>query len=421
MEILTKYQPLFIYNPKTRYFIVSGGRGSGKSYVVTLNILNLTYEVGHVILFTRWTLVSAHISIIPEFLEKIDLLNLHDDFEITQTEIVNRKTGSRILFRGIKTSQGTATANLKSISGVTTWVLDEAEELVDQDIFDRIDLSIRAIDKPNKVIMVMNPSFKSHWIYQNFVKHSRQDTTYIHTTYLDNAHNLSESFIEQAKRTRSENLHRYEHLFLGKWLDDAEGLLWNRSIIDRSRIDIKPQFARVVVSVDPAATAHSESDETGITVLGKDIAGNGYLIEDLSGKYSPNEWGKLVSQAVKNHNADCVVAEKNQGGDMVEAVIRQHDKTTRVKLVTATKGKYVRAEPIYSLYEANKIFHIGNFPILETQMVTFDPDKGKSPDRVDALVWGFTELMLGIQSNYQGKTHGNIKRNTGKSFYKDIL
>jgi PBSX family phage terminase large subunit len=400
MEILSKYKPLFVYNPSTRYFIVSGGRGSGKSYVVTLNILNLTYEVGHVILFTRWTLVSAHISIIPEFLEKIDLLNLHDDFEITQTEIVNKKTGSKILFRGIKTSQGTATANLKSISGVTTWVLDEAEELVDQDIFDRIDLSIRAIDKPNKVIMVMNPSFKSHWIYKTFIQNKREDTTYIHTTYVDNKNNLSQSFLDQAERVRQENQLRYEHLFLGKWLDDAEGLLWNRAIINRSRIEVKPELKRIIVAVDPAATANSESDETGITVQGLDHNGNGYVLEDLSGKYSPSEWSSVVNSAVTRWKADCIVAEKNQGGDMVESVLRTKDKTTRVKLVTATKGKFVRAEPIYSLYEQGKIYHVGNFPILEQQMITFEPDKGKSPDRVDALVWGFTELMLNNQYNF---------------------
>jgi PBSX family phage terminase large subunit len=422
LELLDVYKPLFINPPDNRYFLVTGSRGSGKSYVINLFLLNLTYEEGHVILFTRYTLVSAFISIIPEFVDKIELLGKQDDFDVTQSEIINKRTGSKILFRGIKTSSGINTANLKSIANVTTFVIEEAEELVDEEVFDRIDLSVRDKSHPNRVIMIMNPSYKSHWIYKRFVKNpDKLYCNHIHTTYLDNVHNLSESFIQAAERTKQENLLRYEHLFLGKWLEDAEGLLWNRSIIDRARIDIKPQFARVVVSVDPAATANSESDETGITVLGKDIAGNGYLIEDLSGKYSPNEWGKVVSQAVKNHNADCVVAEKNQGGDMVEAVIRQHDKTTRIKLVTATKGKYVRAEPIYSLYEANKIFHIGNFPILETQMVTFDPDKGKSPDRVDALVWGFTDLMLGIQGNYTGKTHGKTKRDTGKSLYQDIL
>jgi PBSX family phage terminase large subunit len=394
MPILTNYKPI-LYG-KSRYYLVTGGRGSGKSYSLNYLLLRLTYNKNHVILFTRWTMVSANISIIPEFIDKIELEGWHNDFTITQNEIVNNLTGSKILFRGIKTSQGTATANLKSIAGVTTWVLDEAEELVDEDIFGRIDLSVRSMDAPNRVIMVMNPSFKSHWIYKRFISEPRSDTTYIHTTYRHNLKNLSQSFIDQAERVKKENIHRYEHLFLGKWLDDAEGLLWNRIMIDRIRITQKPELVRIVVSVDPAATANLDSDETGITVLGKDINGKGYVLEDLSGKYSPNEWGKVVSQAVINWKADCIVAEKNQGGDMVENVIRQHDKQTRVKLVTATKGKYVRAEPVYSMYEQGKVFHVGNFPILERQMISFDPEKGSSPDRVDALVWGFTDLLLNV-------------------------
>jgi PBSX family phage terminase large subunit len=394
IELLDKYQPLFVDPPDTRYFLVTGSRGSGKSYTVTLFLLNLTYEEGHVILFTRWTLTSAFISIIPEFIDKIELMNKEKDFEITQSEIINKVTGSKILFRGIKTSQGTATANLKSIAGVTTFILDESEELMDEDVFDRIDLSIRAVNKPNRVILVMNPSYKSHWIYSRFVKQPRNDTSYIHTTYLDNVQNLSQSFVDQAERVKQENLHRYEHLFLGKWLDDAEGLLWSRPLLEKVKIVAKPILERIVVAIDPAASANLNSDETGIIVLGKDSQGKGYVLEDLSGKYSPNEWAKVASQAFTNWDADCIVAEKNQGGDMVESVLRSQNATARIKLVTATKGKYVRAEPIYSLYEQSKIFHVGSFPILEKQMVTFDPDKGKSPDRVDALVWGFTELML---------------------------
>jgi PBSX family phage terminase large subunit len=400
MAILTNYKPLFKYPNPTRYFLVSGGRGSGKSYSVTYSLLRLTYREGHIILFTRWTLVSAHISIIPEFIEKIESYGLADDFEITQTEITNKKTGSKILFRGIKTSQGTATANLKSIAGVTTWVLDEAEELVDEDIFDRIDLSIRAVDLPNKVILVMNPSFKSHWIYKRFIAKKRDDTTYVHTTFIENRKNLSQSFIDQAKRTRSENLHRYEHLFLGKWLDDADGLLWDRNIIERCRITVSPEFQRIVIGIDPAGTANADSDETGIIVCGIDKNKNGYVLEDLSGKYTPNQWAKLSIQAFKNWNADCIVAEKNMGHDLVEAVLRSEKFEGRVKLVTATKGKYVRAEPVYSFYEQGKIYHIGQFPILESQMITFDPEKGKSPDRVDALVWGFTELMMKKQLDF---------------------
>lgn len=394
MQILNNYKSLFVKNPHTRYFLVTGGRGSGKSYSVALMLLNLTYEKDNIILFTRWTMISAHISIIPEFLEKIEVMGVESDFDITQNEIVNNKTGSKILFRGIKTSQGTATANLKSIAGVTCWVLDEAEELVEEDVFDRIDLSIRAKDIPNRVILVMNPSYKTHWIYKRWVQEKRSDTTYIHTTYLHNLNNLSKSFIEQAERVKQTNPVRYNHLFIGDWLDDAEGLLWDRVMIERVRIKSKPELKRVIVAIDPATTSNSESDETGITVQGIDHNGKGYLLDDLSGKFSPNEWGTVASQAVRSWNADCIVAEKNQGGDMVESVLRQFDTKTRIKLVTATKGKFVRAEPIYSLYEQGNIFHVGNFPILEQQMITFDPDKGKSPDRADALVWGFTELML---------------------------
>jgi phage terminase large subunit-like protein len=271
---------------------------------------------------------------------------------------------------------------------------------MDEDVFDRIDLSIRAINKPNRVILVMNPSFKSHWIYSRFVKYPRDDTNYIHTTYLDNQTNLSKSFVEQAERTKRENLHRYNHLFLGHWLDDAEGMLWNRQIIERLRVANPPQLERIVVAVDPAASANLDSDETGIVVCAKDKIGNGYVLEDLSGKYTPSQWASVAVKAFERWNADCIVAEKNMGGDMVESVLRSQNTNARIKLVNATKGKYVRAEPIYSLYEQNKIYHVGQFPILESQMITFDPDKGKSPDRVDALVWGFTELLLGSKFTF---------------------
>ena len=393
MKLLAPYKSLFKKKPDKRYFLITGGRGSAKSFHVSLFLVNLTYESGHVVLFTRWTMTSAHISIMPEFLEKIEMLGIEEDFKISQKEIINIKTGSRIVFRGIKTSQGTATANLKSIQGVTTWVLDESEELTEQDIFDRIDLSIRQKDKANRVILVMNPSYKSHWIYQSFIKTKRNDTDYIHTSYEDNIDNLSQSFINQALQTKKQNVERYQHLFQGKWLEDAEGILWNRNIIERSRIDKKPDNLKICIAIDPATTSNANSDETGIVVVGKQDD-KFYILEDLSGKYSPNEWSKVATDAYKKWDADFYVAEKNQGGDMVEAVIRQNDKRNVVKLVTATKGKYLRAEPVYQLYENFKVHHVGHLPILERQMVTFNPNENKkSPDRVDALVYGVTYLI----------------------------
>ena len=220
----------------SRYFVVTGGRGSGKSYSINLLLTMLTYESGHTILFTRYTLTSAYISIIPEFIDKIETLGLHNDFHITKEEIVNLRTGSKILFKGIKTSSGDQTANLKSLQGVTTWILDEAEELVDEDTFDKIDLSIRSKDKQNRVILILNPTTKEHWIYKRFFENkgiqegsniTKGDTTYIHTTYLDNKENLSESFINQIEDIKRRRPEKYKHQILGGWLDKAEGVIFN--------------------------------------------------------------------------------------------------------------------------------------------------------------------------------------------------
>lgn len=219
----------------TRYFICTGGRGSSKSYSLNTFILMLTYEAGHTILFTRYTLTSAHVSIIPEFIEKIEIIDRFQDFHITKDEIINITTGSKILFKGIKTSSGTQTANLKSLAGVTTWVLDEAEELTDEDTFDKIDFSIRSKDKQNRVILVLNPATKEHFIYQKFFESKgveagsnivKGDTTYIHTTYLDNISNLSESFLNQIKTIKERRPDKYKHTILGGWLDKAEGVIF---------------------------------------------------------------------------------------------------------------------------------------------------------------------------------------------------
>ena len=226
----------------SRYFVITGGRGSGKSYSVNLFLLLLTYELGHTILFTRYTLTSAGVSIIPEFLDKIETFDLSNDFSITKDEIVNLKTGSKILFKGIKTSSGTQTANLKSLSGVTTWVLDEAEELTDEDTFDKIDYSIRAKGIDNRVILILNPTTKEHFIYQRFFENkgmqegsniTKGDTTYIHTTYLDNYENLSESFINQIEEMKVRRPQKFKHQILGGWLDKAEGVIFSNWTIGK--------------------------------------------------------------------------------------------------------------------------------------------------------------------------------------------
>ena len=232
IDLNQKYIPMF--KEPTRYFVVTGGRGSGKSFGVNVFLLNLTYEAGHKVLFTRYTLTSAGASIIPEFIEKIELMGVESDFRITKDEIINLTTGSSIMFKGIRTSSGNQTAALKSLSGVTTFVLDEAEELTDEDTFSKIDFSIRSKVKANRCILILNPTTKEHWIYQRFFMYPNVeagtngvhgDVTYIHTTYEDNKKNLSDSYLEQLYDLKKRNPQKFQHQILGGWLNKAEGTI----------------------------------------------------------------------------------------------------------------------------------------------------------------------------------------------------
>ncbi len=219
----------------SRYFVITGGRGSGKSFEVGRFITLLSFEQGHKILFTRQTMTSAHLSIIPEFKEKIELLKLEDMFSISKSEIKNKQSQSEIFFKGLKTSSGDQTANLKSLQGVTTWVLDEAEELVDEATFDKINLSIRSNDKQNRIVLILNPATKEHWIYKKFFEQegikegfngTKGNTTYIHTTYEDNIKNLGVSFLQEIEKIKIHNPDKYQHVILGGWLDKADGVVF---------------------------------------------------------------------------------------------------------------------------------------------------------------------------------------------------
>ena len=228
-----KFKPL--WESGCSIFIVTGGRGSGKSFAVGDFIENLTFQKGHTILFTRFTLTAAHISVIPEFQEKIDIENHKQYFHANKTDILNKATGSTIIFRGLKTASGNQTAALKSIQGLTTWVLDEAEELLDEGTFDKISDSIRQKGIRNRVLLVLNPSNKTHWIYRRFFEErgvnydftgEKDGICYIHTTYRDNIENLSDEFLQRVEWDRLNRYDRFRHHYLGQWLDAAEGVIY---------------------------------------------------------------------------------------------------------------------------------------------------------------------------------------------------
>jgi phage terminase large subunit len=180
-------------------------------------------------------MTSAHLSIIPEFQEKIQLLESEDKFEVTKTDIINKQSGSEIIFRGLKTSSGDQTANLKSLQGVTDWVLEEAEELTEEATFDKINLSVRQKGVQNRIIIIFNPTTKEHWIYKRFFEQAgveggfngvKGNVTYIHTTYEDNIEHLDQSFLDEVQRIKETNPKKYQHAILGGWLDKAEGVVF---------------------------------------------------------------------------------------------------------------------------------------------------------------------------------------------------
>jgi phage terminase large subunit-like protein len=218
------------------------------------------------------------------------------------------------------------------------------------------------------------------------------------TTY-DNASNLAKSFFEDVI-TDYEGTRLGRQELMGELLLDRPGALWNLEQLDMLRVDQAPEdLVRVAVAVDPAVTANDGSDETGIVVGGKAADGHGYLLGDYTIKGSPNEWATKAVQAYYEHDADCIVAEVNQGGDMVASTIHAVDKSVKVVSVRATRGKVVRAEPVAALYEQNKVHHVGTFSKLEDQMVNFTQDfdakkEGYSPDRLDAAVWLWVHLMV---------------------------
>ena len=233
LNLNPKYQSLF--QTKDRYVVITGGRGSGKSFAVTVFLALLTYEKDNRVLFTRYTMTSASMSIIPEFVEKLNLMGVIENFEVTKYEIKNKVTGSSIYFSGIKTASGDQTAKLKSISGVNTFVLDEAEELMEEDNFDKIDYSIRSKVSTNRVLLILNPTTKEHWVYQRFFQNrgiadgfngSKNGVTYIHTTYLDNVEHLSESFVKQVEEMKIRRPQKYQHQIMGGWLQKAEGVVF---------------------------------------------------------------------------------------------------------------------------------------------------------------------------------------------------
>lgn len=269
----------------------------------------------------------------------------------------------------------------------TVWIDELAKFQYPQKTWDNMEFGLRIGPNP-QVMITATP--RPIPIIKSLIKDP--DIRDVRGNSYENIENLSERYINRI-------LKRYEGTRLGKQeihghiLEDNPDALWTRKIIEDNRRNKFPELVRIVIAVDPEAKADEESSETGIIAIGICENNHGWVLDDNSLKGTPDQWGNAVVTAYNKYNADRIVAEVNQGGDMVKFVIHTVDDTVAYKDVHAAKGKHTRAEPVSALYEQGRIHHVGNFPELEDQLCEWVPGD-KSPDRLDALVWGVTELML---------------------------
>lgn len=279
---------------------------------------------------------------------------------------------------------------LRGFSGDTAWLDEFAKWDNPRDCWDNLQFGMREASADRPRILITTTPRPINILRE--IESLPSSVTVVGDSY-ENRINLDESwFTDVIERYAQTSLGRQE--VFADILDELPGALWTRENIEKKRIPRKPaELDRIVVAVDPAVTSKEGSDETGIVVVAT-AGDHGYVLEDLSGRKKPDKWARDAVEAYYRYSADRVVAEVNNGGDLVELTLRTVDKNVSYKAVHASRGKRVRAEPVAALYEQGRVHHVGLFSELEDQLCTHTPEEKDSPDRLDALVWGLTELML---------------------------
>lgn len=267
----------------------------------------------------------------------------------------------------------------------TVWVDELAKFQYPEETWDNIEMGLR-LGKDPKAIITTTP--RPIPLIKKLV--ADPDTVVTRGTTDENIGNLSEKFMERIyKKYAGTRLGRQE--LSGEILEDRQGALWKQALIEQYRVRVAPTLNRVVVAIDPEATSTEDSSETGIVIAGEGSNGHFYVMRDASLRATPNVWAAEAVNAYHDLEADRIIGEVNNGGEMIEAVIRNLDANVSYTAVRATRGKITRAEPISALYEQGRVHHVGCFPELEDQMANYTPGE-KSPDRMDALVWALTFL-----------------------------
>jgi predicted phage terminase large subunit-like protein len=263
-----------------------------------------------------------------------------------------------------------------------------------REVWDTAMLGMRLGRRP-RAIVTTTP--KPVPLIRDLLKREGRDVSVTRARTVDNAENLAPSFLSEiAGRYSGSRLGRQE--LDGELLEDTEGALWSRDLLEECRCEKAPTLRRIVVAIDPSVSVGADADECGLIVAGLGTDGAAYVLEDASGKMSPVDWARRAVALYRQHGADRMVAEANQGGAMVETTIRTIDANVSLKLVNASRGKIARAEPVSALFEQKRAHLVGSFPELEDELCTFTAGSSASPNRLDAMTWAVTELCLSSNS-----------------------
>ena len=372
-----------------RYKGAFGGRGSGKSHFFgEMAVERCILNPGARIVCVREVQKSLRESVKLLIEDKIETLGVGESFTIRRDDI-STPGGGLILFQGM---QDHTAESIKSLEGFDVAYVEEAQTMTARSL-EMLRPTIRK--EGSELWFSWNPRSASDPVDDFLRGNPPPEAVVVRANWRDNPW-FPAALETDRQFDEVNNPARYAHIWEGEYEPMAVGAIWDRLTIHNSRRDEAPRLTRVLVSIDPPISAEPGSDEAGIivTALGED--GRGYVLDDLSAQGSPKQWAERAVAAYDAYEADAIVAEVNQGGDMVKHTIRSVRPTVRVIEVRATRGKHVRAEPISSLYALGKVSHVGSFPKLENQMclMTAAGYEGEgSPDRVDALVWGLSELF----------------------------
>lgn len=296
-----KFEALFTPGALTRYTIITSGRAGGKSHAVSAALVNDTYNDDYNTLFTRYTMTSAHDSIIPEFKDKVELFGCEDDFEITAKDVINKVSGGAIMFRGLMVNKKSQIAKLKSITKLKRFIIDEGQEMDDEAMFDQVDQSIRSKEVKNEIIIIWNPPRdKNNWIYRRFFKEPgvdvtfngvKGDVTYIYVTYLENKENLNESFLEIAEKAKKRNYDKYLNEYLGLVIGFKEGQIYRWNAMPES--EWEPTRITLGYGVDWGYT----NDETAVVRADYDKETNTIYLKEVL--YKKECQPRDVAKAIK--------------------------------------------------------------------------------------------------------------------------